>query len=142
MSNPTFRSGPISFKAAEDLSKFRLVSLGENGVKHATAAGPVFGAVTSGASADPSNTTADGVLHIGKPSTEAVHIYPATVPVEVNGDAAAIKQGATVYAAADGKVAATGTVVAGIAVRPGEGTTVKVLLAPAVASAAAGAEGE
>ena len=46
MSNPTFRSGPISYKAEEDVTKFRLVQVGENGIKHAAAPGPVFSAVT------------------------------------------------------------------------------------------------
>lgn len=141
MSNPTFKSGPISFNAAEDVTKFRLVSLGEGGVKHATAAGPVFGAVTASATASPADVTDDNVLHIGRPGNVAVHIAPSTVPVEVAGDASAIKPGATVFAAADGKVAATGTVPVGIAVRPGAGSTVKVLLVtPTVAAAPAGGE--
>ncbi|WP_284784624.1 hypothetical protein [Corynebacterium rhinophilum] len=137
MSNPTFRSGPISFKAEEDVTKFRLVQVGENGVKHAAAAGPVFGAVTENASApveeQPSNT-----LALGAPGIVAVHIGPATVPLEVDGTAEDIKQGAPVYAAADGKVSATGSLLVGVAARPGAGKTVKTtLVTPAVAAPAA-----
>lgn len=128
MSNPTFRSGPISFPAKTDLRKFRLVKITADGAEHAAATGPVFGAVTTSASASPASTTDDNVLHIGDPNSAAVHIGPATVPLEVDGDAAAIAPGAAVYAAADGKVAATGTVVVGVAARNGAGTTVKTTL--------------
>jgi hypothetical protein len=142
MSNPTFKSGPISFNAAEDVKKFRLVTLGADGVKHASAAGPVFGAVTSSAVAAPAAPTDDNVLHIGAPGNIAVHIAPSTVPVEFDGSAPAV--GSTVFAAKDGKVSATGTVPAGIVVRPAGASTVKVLLANPTTPAAAGgaAEGE
>ena len=138
MPNPTFRSGPISYKAEADVTKFRLVQVGEAGVKHAEAAGPVFGAVTENAFAEketqPSNT-----LALDAPNIVAVHIGPATVPLEVDGDATAIKQGAPVYAAADGKVSASGSLLVGVAARTGAGKTVKTtLVTPVVAPAAAG----
>lgn len=132
MSNPTFRSGPISYKAEEDVTKFRLVQVGENGVKHAEAAGPVFGAVTENANA-PKDEQAVNTLALGAPGIVAVHIGPATVPLEVDGDAAAIKQGAAVYAATDGKVAASGELLVGFAARPGDGKTVKTTLVTPVA---------
>ena len=138
MSNPTFRSGPISYKAEEDVTKFRLVQVGENGVKHAAAAGPVFGAVTENATA-PKEEQPVNTLALDAPGIVAVHIGPATVPLEVDGDATAIKQGAPVYAAADGKVSATGSLLVGFAARPGAGKTVKTtLVTPVVAPAAAG----
>lgn len=135
MPNPTFRSGPISFPAKADLSKFRLVTIDESGAAHAAATGAVFGAVTAAASAAPATNTADNVLHIGSPNLAAVHIGPATVPLEVDGDATAIKQGAPVYSAADGKVSASGTVLVGFAARTGTGSTVKTTLMTPVAGA-------
>lgn len=124
-----FKTGPITFDAAEDIKKFRLVTVTADGAKHASATGPVFGAVVTGATPNADRTTADNVLHIGKPANVAVHVSPAVVPVEATGDATAIKQGDPVYTAADGKVSATGTVFAGTAVRDGAEGRVKVLLA-------------
>lgn len=131
MSNPTFRSGPISYKAAEDVTKFRLVTVGENGVKHAGASGPIFGAVTENASAE--KEPAENTLVLGAPNTVAVHIGPATVPLEVDGTASDIKQGAPVYASADGKVSASGSVLVGFAARTGDGKNVKTTLVTPVA---------
>lgn len=132
MSNPTFRSGPISYKAAEDVKKFRLVTVGEAGVKHAAATGTVSGAVTENAS--PAKDAQDeNVLALGAPGIVAMHIGPATVPLEVTGKATDFKQGAAVYAAADGKVSTTGTVLVGFAARPGSGETVKTTLVTPVA---------
>lgn len=138
MPNPTFRSGPISYKAEADVNKFRLVQVGEAGVKHAEAAGPVFGAVTENAFA-PKDEQPTNTLALDAPNIVAVHIGPATVPLEVDGDAAEIKQGAPVYAAADGKVSASGSLLVGVAARTGAGKTVKTtLVTPVVAPAAAG----
>ncbi|MGZ0652235.1 hypothetical protein [Corynebacterium striatum] len=119
MSNPTFRSGPITFEAAAKLEKFRLVTVADGKVKHAAATGGVFGAVTE--KADPKNNAL--------PTNIAVHIGPAAVKLEVDGgDAKAIKAGAAVFAAADGKVAATGTVQVGVAAWDGEGDLVLTVL--------------
>lgn len=119
MSNPTFRSGPITFEAAAKLEKFRLVTIADGKVKHAAATGGVFGAVTE--KADPKNNAL--------PTNIAVHIGPAAVKLEVDGgDAKAIKAGAAVFAAADGKVAATGTVQVGVAAWDGEGDLVLTVL--------------
>ncbi|OUJ22336.1 hypothetical protein [Corynebacterium kefirresidentii] len=138
MSNPTFRSGPISYKAEEDVTKFRLVQVGENGVKHAAAAGPVFGAVTENATA-PKDEQPTNTLALGAPGIVAVHIGPATVPLEVDGDAAAIKQGTPIYAAADGKVSTSGSLLVGVAARNGDGKTVRTtLVTPVIAPASAG----
>lgn len=119
MSNPTFRSGPITFEAAAKLEKFRLVTVADGKVKHAAATGGVFGAVTE--KADPNNNAL--------PTNIAVHIGPAAVKLEVDGgDASVIKAGAAVFAAADGKVAATGTVQVGVAAWDGEGDRVLTVL--------------
>lgn len=139
MSNPTFKTGPISFPAAEDVKRFRLVTLAADGVKHASAAGPVFGAVTATASKATDQTTTDpNVLNIGSPHIVAAHFAPSTVPIETTGDATAIKKGTALFAAADGKVSTTGTVYAGIAVRDGRSGRVEVLLAAPTAPAPAG----
>lgn len=134
MSNPTFRSGPISFKAEEDVTKFRLVEVGEKGVKHASATGPVFGAVTENAAVR-AESPVDNHLALGARDIVAVHFGPATVPLEVDGSAEDIKQGAPVYAAADGKASASGTVLVGVAARTGSGKTVKTTLVTPVVAA-------
>lgn len=119
MSNPTFRSGPITFEAATKIEKFRLVTVADGKVKHAAATGGVFGAVTE--KADPKNNAL--------PTNIAVHIGPAAVKLEVDGgDATAIKAGAAVFAAADGKAAAEGTVQVGVAAWDGEGDRVLTVL--------------
>ena len=131
MSNPTFRSGPITFSVSSDVKKFRLVKVAEDGVSHAADSGPVFGAVTENGFA-PAEPEGDSLVHAG-PNSVAVHIGPATVPLEVSGTASEIKQGAAVYAAADGKVAASGSVVVGVAARNGSGSTVKTTLLTPIA---------
>lgn len=119
MSNPTFSHGPISFPAAKKLEKFTLVKIDGGKVTPADATGAVFGAVTE--AADPAVTT--------KPTNVAVHYGSAAVKLKVaGGDAKAVKAGSPVYAAANGEVAATGTVVVGVAARDGEGTKVLTVL--------------
>lgn len=120
MSNPTYVQGPITFEAAEKLEKFTLVTVnGEGKMAPAGATGGVFGAVTE--VADPDNAA--------KPNHVAVHYGPAAVKLLVDGgDATAIKAGAAVFAAANGRVAATGEVQVGVAVRDGEGERVLTVL--------------
>ena len=120
MSNPTFVQGPITFEAAEKLEKFTLVTVnGEGKIAPAGATGGGFGAVTE--IADPDNAA--------KPNHVAVHYGPAAVKLLVDGgDATAIKAGAAVFAAANGRVAAAGDVKVGIAVRDGEGERVLTVL--------------
>ncbi|EGT5594916.1 hypothetical protein B7O34_10215 [Corynebacterium striatum] len=125
MSNPTFVQGPFTYPAAAKLEKFRLVTIADGKVKHAAATGGVFGAVTE--KADPKNNAL--------PTNIAVHTGPAAVKLEVDGgDASAIKAGAAVFAAADGKVAATGTVQVGVAVWDGEGDRVLTRLSDPIAN--------
>lgn len=112
MSNPTFRSGPISFNVAEDVNQFRLVTVTKDGVKHAGAEGAVFGAVSE------TRKAADGL-------NVAVHYGVAAVKIETADEFAA---GDAVFAAADGKAAKTGTVQAGVAARPSrDGFVVTIL---------------
>lgn len=105
MSNPTFRSGPISFEIAADTEKFRLVTVENDKIKHADASGSVFGAVTEAGRVDPKEPGA---------ATIAVHYGPAVVKLETDGT---IKAGAAVFAAADGKASASGSVQVGVAYR-------------------------
>lgn len=132
-----FKSGPITFDAAENIEKFRLVTVTADGAKHAAATDAVFGAVVTGAAPNASRTTENNVLHIGKPGNVAVHVSPAVVPVETED---AFEPGAPVYAAADGKAAADGTVFVGTAARASGDGKVKVLLATPTAPAAAPGE--
>lgn len=119
MSNPVYRLGPITKEAATKVEQGRLVTIdGEGKVKHAAASGAIFGAVTE--KRDP-----DNVLSA---KTVAVHYGPAVVRLAVEGDAAAIKAGAAVYAAADGKAAASGEVQVGVAVEDGANDRVLTVL--------------
>ena len=130
MSNPTFRSGPISFEIAADTEKFRLVTVDENGkIKHAAADGAVFGAVTEAGRVAPEAPGASAL---------AVHYGDAAVKLETDGE---IKAGAAVFAAADGKVSASGSVQVGVAVRATENSKTLTILngLPAAAAAAAAA---
>lgn len=117
MSNPTFRSGPIGFPIAEDTEKFRLVTIDKDGkIKHAAASGAVFGAVTETGRIKPE--------FAGAP-TISVHYGVAAVKLETIDT---IKAGAAVFAAADGKVASTGSVQVGVAVRAtADGLTLTIL---------------
>ena len=109
MSNPTFRQGPITFPIASDVEQFRLVTINAEGkIAHAAATGAVFGAVTEKGRLAPEAA--------GAPEL-AVHYGVAAVKLETTDT---IKAGAAVYAAADGKVAAEGTVQVGVAVRATE----------------------
>ena len=104
MSNPTFRQGPITYPIAADIEQFRLVAVNEEEkIVHAAATGGVIGAVTEKGRLAPE---AAGAPELG------VHYGPAVVKLETTDT---IKAGAAVFAAADGKVASTGTVKVGVA---------------------------
>ena len=60
--------------------------------------------------------------------TVAVHYGPAVVRLAVEGDAKAIKAGAAVFAAEDGKAAASGEVQVGVAVEDGANDRVLTVL--------------
>lgn len=105
MSNPKFRQGPISKKAATRVEKGRLVRQTPGGIEHADATGAVFGAVSD--FADP-----DSVL---APDYVAVSYGTNVVDLSVVEGDPGIAAGAAVFAAADGEVASTGTVEIGAA---------------------------
>lgn len=113
MSNPTFGTGPITHKVATAVEKFRVVKLGATGIAHCGAADLPYGAVS--ASGAPAATRADSDLSHGLPSALAVHTVGALPLTKASG--VAFATGEPVYAAADGKVAKTGTRSIGIAVK-------------------------
>lgn len=120
MSNPTFVQGPITYEAAEKVEKFTLVTVdGDGKIKPAAATGKIVGAVTE--IADPAENAA-------KPNFVGVHYGPAAVKLLADGDAGEFKAGDAVFAAAGGKVAKTGTVQVGVAVRAGERDRVLTVL--------------
>lgn len=119
MSNPVFRLGPITKEVTAKVEQGRLVTVDEAGkVKHAAASGAIFGAVTE--KRDPESYLSA--------KTVAVHYGPAIVHLAVDGDATAIKAGAAVFAAADGKAAASGSVQVGVAMEDGAGDRVLTVL--------------
>ena len=117
MSNPTFGVGSISFPVADAVERFRLVSLGENGVSHADGSGLVYGAVTEPGS------PAEGDHR----SIVAVHRF-GVVPVEVDGDVSTFVRGSVVSAAGDGKVAVGDTAPVGVVVGEMGGSASSVLV--------------
>lgn len=130
MAGAVFERGPITFEAAEDVTARRLVTLTENGVKHAAADGEVFGAVQTSGSKAVDRSVND--LSRGFPSHVAVFFGPAAVKLEFDGAADGFKLGTKVFAAADGKVSASGTKPVGVVVRPVNGKFVTVVLATPV----------
>lgn len=119
MSNPTFGVGAISFPVVSEVSRFRLVALGVDGIEHAGAGDVVYGAVTEPGTSDENDPRR--VL--------AVHRY-GVVPVEVSGAVAGFERGAVVSAAADGKVklAAAGETPVGVVVGSKGGSIPSVLV--------------
>lgn len=135
MSNPTYASGNLTREAGAPVEKFRLVRLVDGKVQHATADAVPYGAVTEAAAPDAVREA--NVLAHGLPRVVRVHTGQVVVPIATDGTG--FTDGATVYAAADGKVATTGTVGVGLADRPGSGGTVRVHLFHPAGLAAAGA---
>ena len=104
MSNATYRTGALTFPIAQDVEKFTLVTVnGEGKIAPASAAGPVFGAITEPGSLDARDEGND-VL--------AVSYGQNVVKIRTDED---IKPGAAVFAAEGGKAASTGTVQVGVA---------------------------
>lgn len=135
MSNPTYASGNLTREAGAAVEQFRLVRLVSGKVQHATADAVPFGAVTEAAAPDADRE--DNVLAHGLPSHVRVHTGQVVVPI-TTGDTG-FTDGDPVFAAADGKVAKTGTVGVGIADRAESGGTVRVHLFHPVGLAADGA---
>lgn len=135
MSNPTFKTGPISFEVAEAVTKFSVVKLTADGVAPCGADDVPFGAVAVSGAPAADRETND--LQHGLPSYVAVQSAGAALPLRLDGAAAV---GATVYAAAGGAVSATGANPVGVVVRPAKGdddkTAVVLLTCPNPAAVA------
>ena len=139
MSNPTFSTGDLTRKAGARISKFHLVKEdGDNTVVYNDAGTFPFGVITE--SAAPDEGREEDYLAHGLPELIRVGTSQRVVNIDTNGTIAA---GAAVYAAADGKVSASGSVKVGIADRATAGTLTRVHLfhPSALVGASGGAEG-
>ena len=130
MSNPTYASANLTREAGKKIEKHRLVKTAEGKIEHAGAADFPFGAVTEAAT--PKDTERDeNFVGFGLPHVVRVHAGQAVVKLETADTG--FKEGDAVFAAADGKVAKSGTVKVGLADRPEDGTLVRVhLFHPAI----------
>lgn len=123
MSNPTFSSGDLTREVSAPVEQFRLVVEAGGKVSHAAATNFPFGVVTEAAA--PESAPEDNAILLGLPHKVRVGTSQRVVKIASNGT---IAQGAAVYAAADGKVSATGTVKVGIADQANAGGLTRVHL--------------
>lgn len=129
MSNPTFSTGDLTREVSAPVEQFRLVSEKDGKVSHATASAFPIGVVTEAAAPKSAEPAANEIL-LGLPHKVRVGMSQRVVKVETNGS---INQGATVYAAADGKVSSSGSVKVGLADKATEGGLTRVhLFHPAI----------
>ncbi|WP_018119412.1 hypothetical protein [Corynebacterium mastitidis] len=110
MSNPTFSLGDLTRKAGKPVEKFRLVKEHEGKIEHAGAEDFPFGVVTE--SAAPKGDPEANVLTHGLPENVRVGTTQRVVKITTDEE---ISAGVVVYAAADGKVASSGSVKVGVA---------------------------
>lgn len=130
MSNPTYNSANLTREAGAKIEKHRLVKSVDGKVEHADAAGFPFGAVTEAAAPKDAGRD-DNFIGIGLPYVVRVHTGQAVVKLET-ADSGFV-EGDEVFAAADGKVAKTGTVKVGLADRAEDGDLLRVhLFHPAI----------
>lgn len=118
MSNATY-NGAISYDVAGTIPKFSLVKLNAAGkIELAGATGAVFGAVTEpGSLSEDPRVDGNDIL--------AVSFGHVGVKIRTDDEIAA---GAAVFAAADGKAAAEGTVQVGVAARDSKNGVVITVL--------------
>lgn len=109
MSNPKFMIGQLTREVAEPIAKHRLVVEADGKVKLAQSEFP-YGVVSEPAA--PAAEREDNDLTFGLPAHIRVSTEQCVAKVDTDGE---IAQGAKVHAAADGKVAASGGPVVGIA---------------------------
>lgn len=130
MSNPTYASANITREAGKKIEKHRLVKTAEGKIEHSGAADFPFGAVTEAAA--PKGAERDeNFVGYGLPHVVRVHAGQAVVKLETADSE--FKEGDAVFAAADGKVAKSGTVKVGLADRPEDGKLLRVhLFHPAI----------
>ncbi|HAF73290.1 MAG TPA: hypothetical protein DCL06_11245 [Corynebacterium variabile] len=142
MSNPTFSTGDLTRKAGTLIEKFHLVKEDADGVvTYAGAADFPLGVITE--SAEPGGDRPDDYVAHGLPELIRVGTSQRVVKITTNGT---IGAGAAVYAAANGEVAASGSVKVGIADKATVGGLTRVhLFHPSAligGSSNGGAEGE
>lgn len=135
MTNAVFSTGPITKEVSALVHKFRFVELTNDKVAEATGAKLPYGYVRQAAA--PQVREENGLAY-GLPEHVAVVTHQAVVDVETAEESFAV--GATVYAAAEGKAAASGTVAVGIAERDVQNGRVRVHMFHPSIFAAAGAE--
>lgn len=123
MSNPTFASGQLTREVAEPVKQFRLVVESGGKIKHAGASAFPFGVVTEAGA--PKGGPEDNAIVLGLSHKVRVGTSQCVVKIETDGT---IAQGATVYAAADGKVSASGSVKVGLADKATDGGLTRVHL--------------
>lgn len=134
MSNPTFSTGDLTREVSAKVDKFRLVKTVDGKIQHSDADTFPFGAVTEAAA--PEARTENDVSY-GLPRIVRVQTSQRVVKL-MSGDTDAFAVDGAVYAAADGKVAPTGTVQVGIAAEASTGGLVRVhLFHPSVFAPAA-----
>ena len=124
MSNPTFSSGDLTREVSAPVEQFRLVKESQGKIAHAGASDFPYGVVTE-AGAPKSDEPQSNAILLGLSHKVRVGTSQRVVKVETDGT---IDQGAAVYAAADGKVSASGTVKVGVADKATEGTLTRVHL--------------
>lgn len=135
MSNPNFFTGNLTRKAGKPVAQFRLVKETDGKIEHAGKGDFPFGVVTEAAAPAPDEKSND--LAHGLPENVRVGTSQRVVKVATTGE---ITAGADVFAAADGKVAATGSVKVGIADLATKGELTRVhLFHPSVFAATGGA---
>ncbi|WP_312099004.1 hypothetical protein [Corynebacterium dentalis] len=110
MTNAVFTTGPVTKKVTAKVEKFRFVDLAAEGVKHASGTALPYGYVRQTAAPV---ARAEGDVSYGLPDIVAVVTHQAVV--EVATAETKFTPGAKVYAAADGKAAASGTIAVGLA---------------------------
>lgn len=138
MSNPTFRTGDITREAGAPVEAFHLVKSVDGKVQPNDAGTFPFGVVTE--SAAPEGDRDTNYLGHGLPDNVRVQTSQRIVKIATDGD---IAQDGDVFAAADGKVSAAGSVKVGLADLPTSGGVTRVHLfhPSALLSAAGGGEG-
>ena len=118
----TFFTGNLTREVKTKVEPYRLVKIIDGKIGHCDASTFPFGAVTEAGipkSEVPTNK-------VGLPT--AVRVHTSQVVVKIATDSSGFIDGAVVYAAADGKVATSGTVKVGIADRPESDGLVRVNL--------------
>lgn len=124
MSNPTFSTGDLTREVSAKVDKFRLVKTDAGKIAHSDAATFPYGAVTESAAPE---SRADNDVSYGLPRIVRVQTSQRVVKL-ASGDTDVFAVDGDVFAAADGKVAPTGTVKVGIAAEASTGGLVRVHL--------------